>query len=120
MALKFIIDTQLPPALKFIFKKHGMDAIHTSEFPRGHLMNDKQIKEIAVKQSRIVVTKDNDFFESYFLTGAPPKVLLIEIGNSRNAKLFRFIEDRIARVKKIFANDKCDLIVLEKEMIIVY
>lgn len=120
MALKFIIDTQLPPALKFIFMKHGLDAIHTTDFSRGHLMNDKQIKEIAVKQNRIVVTKDNDFFENYFLSGAPPKVLFIEIGNSRNAELFRFIEEKIARVKKLFANNKCDLIVLEKEKIIVY
>ena len=60
------------------------------------------LPKIAIAQNRIIVTKDSDFFDRYLLKGAPPKVLLLEIGNTKNTILFRFIEEQIPRVKIFF------------------
>ncbi len=41
--MKYIIDTQLPPKLAVFFHDKGVDAIHTTHFPDGHLLKDKEI-----------------------------------------------------------------------------
>ena len=72
--LTFIIGTQLPPKLaKYLYDK-GFPSIHTTYFPNGHLLDDKTIIEIAVRENRIIVTKDSDFLDNYLINGVPPKV----------------------------------------------
>ncbi len=120
MQLKFIVDTQLPPSLIKIFQKHKIDAIHTTYFPDGHLLNDVQIIKIAFEQNRIIITKDSDFFEYFLLRGAPPKILFLEIGNIKNAELFRLIDEKIPSVRDFYLHQKAEFILLDKNKIAVY
>lgn len=83
----FIVDTQLPPVLARWLKSKGCDAVHTIFYPSGHLMTDSKIRHIAIQENRIVVTKDNDFFENFLLRGYPPRVLLLQFGNCTNQDL---------------------------------
>jgi hypothetical protein len=41
--LRFIVDTQLPPLLATYLKSKGNDAIHTTYFKDGHLLQDSEI-----------------------------------------------------------------------------
>jgi predicted nuclease of predicted toxin-antitoxin system len=75
--IKFIVDTQLPPKLSKHLLSEGYDSIHTTDFPEGHFLKDHEIIEIATNEDRIIITKDQDFFDYYLLKGAPPKVLLL-------------------------------------------
>ncbi len=52
--LKFIIDTQLPPKLAHKLNFLGAEAIHTTYFPEGHLLDDAEIREIA---NTVITTK---------------------------------------------------------------
>lgn len=70
----FLIDTQLPPKLADFFKQNAIDAIHTTHFPQGHLLKDNDIIDFAIRERRIIVTKDKDFLDYYLLNGAPPKI----------------------------------------------
>ena len=72
--LRFLIDTQLPPKLSNLLNQWGFDSIHTTYFPDGHLLNDKAIREIAVNDNRIIVTKDSDFFDFFHVKVPPPSV----------------------------------------------
>lgn len=65
--LKFIVDTQLPPQLAYSLKDWGADAIHTTYFEDGHLLDDREIIKIAIQEDRIVVTKDSDFRDHLLL-----------------------------------------------------
>jgi predicted nuclease of predicted toxin-antitoxin system len=118
--LKFIVDTQLPPSLATKFLKGGFDAVHTTYFENGHLMNDKMIRKIAVDENRIIVTKDSDFFDHFILRGAPPKVMLLELGNISNAKLFSIIDANIIRIKNLFEIENTSLVVLYESAIFSY
>jgi predicted nuclease of predicted toxin-antitoxin system len=51
---------------------NGADAIHTTHFPEGHLLQNAEIARIAIDEERIIVTKDSDFSDSFFFKGAPP------------------------------------------------
>ena len=62
---KSIVDTQLPPVLASFLQRKGFDAIHTTSFPEGHLLEDEQINQIAIEQNRILVKKDNTFTNCY-------------------------------------------------------
>jgi predicted nuclease of predicted toxin-antitoxin system len=39
----------------------GFDAIHTTHFPEGHLLQDADISKIAIEGERVIITKNSDF-----------------------------------------------------------
>lgn len=92
MAEKFIVDTQLPPRLSQFLVSLDYDCVHTTDFPDGHLMNDSEIRDLAVEQNRIIITKDHDFREYYIFNGAPPVVILLTMGNCSNSELLQIIK----------------------------
>ena len=59
--LKFIIDTQLPPKLAKYLRDKDLPTVHTTYYPNGYLLDDRAIVEIAIRENRIIVTKDSDF-----------------------------------------------------------
>ena len=46
---EFIVDTQLPPSLAVYLTGKGFDSIHTTFYTDGHLLQDNEIVEIAIK-----------------------------------------------------------------------
>jgi predicted nuclease of predicted toxin-antitoxin system len=103
--LRFLIDTQLPPKLSNLLNQWGYDSLHTTDFPDGHLLNDKAIQEIAVNDNRIIVTKDPDFFDFFHVKGSPPAVLLLTMGNISNNNLFNQLKKYSADIEKLFLSN---------------
>ncbi|GAB2653390.1 DUF5615 family PIN-like protein [Nocardia goodfellowii] len=60
--MKFLVDAQLPRKLATFLAEAGHDVVHTSELDLGNRTPDGAIAELADRDGRIVVTKDNDFF----------------------------------------------------------
>lgn len=117
--MKFIIDTQLPPALaKFLVEK-GFDAIHTTFFADGHLLQDTEIIQIAIEESRIIATKDSDFLDNYLLRGTPPKILLLQFGNISNKELLQYFENYFYKIIIAF-EEGAELVKFDRESIVVY
>ena len=102
--LTFIIDTQLPPKLAKYLHEKGFPSIHTTYFPHGHLLDDNTIIEIAVRDNRIIVTKDSDFLDNYLLNGVPPKVLMLQFGNISNADLLDLFDHELNQIVHLFDN----------------
>jgi len=117
MELRFIVDTQLPPSLTNFFKRRGFDAIHVMNCPNGALTSDKEIIDIATEEIRIIITKDSDFMDYYFLKGYPPAVLLLQLGNIKNQELFFLLDKHIEQIKSLFANQTKFLIVQRNRII---
>jgi predicted nuclease of predicted toxin-antitoxin system len=115
--LNFLIDTQLPPALARFLIAKGYDAIHTTEYPAGHLLQDSEIIRLAIENHRIIITKDNDFLDNFLLRGSPPDVLLLEVGNIRNADLLMFFEHNMQVIEEAF-NSGTHLVILNKNNLI--
>lgn len=96
--MKFIVDAQLPRSLAGVFVAKGYDAIHTDDLPDKERTTDNQIRTISIEQSRIVVTKDSDFVDSYLIKGIPRKLLLIATGNIKNAELLALISNNFSLI----------------------
>lgn len=79
--MRFLIDAHLPHGLCDLLARGGHDALHTRDLPTGNTTKDSIINEISVREQRVVVSKDTDFFYSHLLVGRPWKLLAVRTGN---------------------------------------
>ncbi len=91
--MKFLVDAQLPRRLAWQLAASGHDVIHTLDLPLANQTPDRAIMDVAARESRVVVTKDRDFVDSFTLRGEPAKLLLVSTGNISN----RDLEEMFAR-----------------------
>ena len=85
--MNFLVDAQLPRRVAYRLRDAGHDVLHTLDLPDGNRTSDAQINELSTRDSRVVVTKDTDFVNSFLLFHRPYKLLLISTGNIANAHL---------------------------------
>lgn len=103
--MKFLVDAQLPQWFVSWLQVRGHDAIHTTDLPLKNATPDRDLTAFAVLESRIVVTKDDDFVQSFMLTGQPA-LLLISIGNISNNDLERLLQVNLHLVSEAFRDHR--------------
>ena len=117
--MRFLVDAQLPKSLSDFITQKGYDSIHTLELAAKNRTTDYEINKIASDQNRIVITKDNDFLESFILKSEPSKLILITTGNIPNNQLldlfnknFTIIIEKI-NVNKLVEISRTNIIIHE-------
>lgn len=100
--MKLLIDAQLPRRLAKWLNDQGWDARHTLDLPSGNRTGDRAICRVAEQEDRIVVTKDDDFVQSFLLNETPPRLLLITAGNIDNAELIALVQDNLDAIQRAF------------------
>jgi predicted nuclease of predicted toxin-antitoxin system len=100
--MEFIIDAQLPLALKKWLKAQGVDVIHTRDLPLENFTDDFEVIRVAQAQGRIVISKDSDFFKHHLLKGEPDRILMITTGNIVNKELLRLFELNFNTILSMF------------------
>ncbi|MEY4875433.1 MAG: hypothetical protein RL708_582 [Bacteroidota bacterium] len=100
--MKFLVDAQLPEIIAEYIINKGFDAIHTNDLPNKHFTTDNEIRNIALEQNRIIITKDSDFLDSYYIKQQPKKLLLISTGNIRNKQLLTMFENNFEKLIELF------------------
>jgi len=82
--MKFVVDAQLPERVARWLQASGHEAIHTKDLPDGNRTPDSTINELSLREHYVVVTKDEDFVDTFLLRHEPYKLLLIATGNITN------------------------------------
>ena len=100
--MKFLIDTQLPRKLAKTINDAVYRAIHTSLLPEANKTTDESINRLSIAEEWIVITKDSDFVDSFFLKNEPWKLLLISTGNIRNDELVKLFLSNIKNITMAF------------------
>ncbi len=113
--MNFLLDAHLPPSLAGIFQAAGHNAIHTSALPRQNQTPDREINEVSLRQQRVVVTKDTDFYYSHLLQGRPYKLVLVRTGNIGVRDLKALFERHLPEV--ISALEQNSLVELGREAV---
>jgi predicted nuclease of predicted toxin-antitoxin system len=93
--MKFIVDAQLPKRLSNFFNEIGYNSVHTLELPNKNFTKDSYICDFADEENRIVVTKDVDFLETYFVKKQPQKLILVKTGNINNNDLISLFANNL-------------------------
>ena len=102
--MRFLIDAHLPRRLAYWLCEQGHDAVHTLDLPLGNCTTDGQINAISLTDQRVVVTKDEDFADSFLLRRQPYKLLLVSTGNIKNTELDQLFRNNIEKIKEAFGN----------------
>jgi len=90
--MKFIVDAQLLKRLAVFLRSRGFDAIHTLELPNKNVAKDKEINQISFAEQRVVISKDNDFYDNFRAKQEPYKLLHLTTGNIRNRELIALFD----------------------------
>lgn len=96
--MKFLIDAQLPRRFAIWLAAQGHDAKHTLDLPLGNRTPDSELIALAERENRVVVTKDDDFVQSFLVKDQPYRLLLITTGNISNVDLERLIAANLAQI----------------------
>lgn len=100
--MKFLVDAQLPVRLSYLLKSLGHDSIHTKELILQNATPDNEINAISLREQRIVITKDLDFWDSFYIRQEPFKLLLITTGNISNKELEALFIKNVEQITKLF------------------
>lgn len=114
--MKLLIDAQLPRRLAHRLTADGHDAVHTLDLPGGNRTEDAYINAVALREGRIVVTKDVDFVDTFLLQRTPPRLLLVTVGNIRNPELIRLFSENLDAIVREF--ETSDFVELTRDALI--
>ncbi len=112
--MKFIIDEQLPIKLADWLNTKGFDTLHTSYFNKKSL-NDKEIRAISMGENRILISKDEDFFNSFILLREPYKLIFLTTGNIKNRQLLDIFRENFNHILKLI--EQHDVLEVKKDLI---
>ena len=101
--MRFLLDAQLPRRLVFVIQALNHDAIHTLDLPKRNRTPDNDIISYATAHDCIVVTKDADFVDAFYLRGQPKQLLLISTGNISNFELEKLLRTHWSALADLFA-----------------
>lgn len=101
--MKFLIDNQLPAALAGWLLTKGADAVHVVELELD-TATDRRVWDRAATESRIVISKDEDFFHLANRPDDHGRLLWIRIGNCRRTALFALLDTRWSAIEEAFAS----------------
>ena len=114
--MRFPVDAQLPRRLARWLLAEGHEAVHATELLEGNRTGDSAINDPSLRERRIVITKDEDFVNSFLLRNEPHELFLIATGNIGDAELERLFRNNLERI--ISALDTYDFIELDRTSLI--
>lgn len=96
--MKFLVDAQLPKRLARWLAMQGHDVIHTLDLPDKNRTSDDQINELSIREKRIVISKDSDFYDRFFQKLEPHKLIYLTVGNISTDELIQLFDRNLARI----------------------
>ena len=105
--MKWLIDAQLPRRLAMRLIALGHDAVHTLDLPKGNRTSDSELCGIADESNRILVSKDRDFLDSFYINGTPSYLLWVTMGNVTNNDLLARFEEMLPDLQCAFSESTC-------------
>lgn len=99
--MKFLCDVHISYKLTKHFKKLGFEAIHVNEILSKSETKDSDLCKYADQMDYIIISKDSDFRDYYFVNQTPKKLIKINLGNISNDSLLEIFSENIDSIKKL-------------------
>lgn len=99
--MKFLVDNQLPAALARWLSSQGFDAVHVLDRDLAR-DDDHALWDLAISESRIMVSKDEDFFHLAHRAGDGGRLLWLRVGNCRKQSLIDSIQKMMPAIQAAF------------------
>ncbi len=99
--MKFLCDVHIAYKLKNFFLAQGFEALHVNELLNKSDTCDGDIGDYADKEGCILITKDFDFVDFYYLRQSPKKIIKINLGNIATDELIVILMDVLPFIQKV-------------------
>jgi predicted nuclease of predicted toxin-antitoxin system len=101
--MKFLCDVHISYKIATHLKSLGFETIHVNEILDKSRTRDADICKYADQNGLIVITKDSDFRDSYFIKQTPKRLIKINLGNIPNQDLQTILTDNISAIQKLYS-----------------
>lgn len=102
--MKFLCDVHISYKVTKHLQSLGFKSVHVNENLDKWLTTDEMICNYADKNDFIVITKDSDFRNSFYIKRSPKKLLKINLGNISNSQLIKLISENLSSIEKLNKN----------------
>jgi predicted nuclease of predicted toxin-antitoxin system len=90
--MKFLCDVHISFKVKSFLQSKNFYCVHVNEILQGDKTADSVIADYCNKNGLIIITKDEDFVNSYLLKKLPAKLVKVNLGNISTAMLVEVLE----------------------------
>ncbi|TVR78884.1 MAG: hypothetical protein EA412_07830 [Chitinophagaceae bacterium] len=99
--MRFLCDVHISYKLtKFLISK-GFESLHVNEILGKSETKDSELCNFANQNNYVIISKDSDFRDSYFVNQTPKKLIKINLGNISNQALIKIFNDHIETIQKL-------------------
>jgi len=102
--MKFLCDVHISYKLTKYLESLGYESIHVNEILEKWHTADNQICDYADKNDFIVITKDSDFRNSFYINKTPKKLIKFNLGNISNIQMIDVLSKNLAAIEKLDKN----------------
>lgn len=113
--MKFLCDVHIPYKLVKAINNVGYECIHINNILDKWFTKDKVISKYADENDFIIMSKDSDFRNNFFINNTPKKLLKINLGNISNEILINLISKNIDFIEQINKKYSSFLIEIDNE-----
>jgi len=109
--VKLLFDENLSARLVELFASEFPGSVHV-EYVLGSGRSDAEVWSSPARTATPSLRKDNDFRQRAFLSGPPPKVVWLAVGNADTATIAELLRSRTAELAQLDAESATALLVL--------
>lgn len=102
--MQFLCDVHISLKIVKFLNSKNYNCIHVNSILDKWHTKDSAIANYSDENDLILITKDADFRDSYFLKNKPKKPLKINLGNISNSELITIIETNLDKIEKLNKN----------------
>lgn len=89
--MKVLLDVHISFKVSKILQSIGYETIHVNSLPNKWYSSDAEITKFADENEMILISKDQDFLNSYLINKKPFRLVKINLGNISNKDLIELI-----------------------------
>lgn len=115
--MKFLCDVHISYKLVNAIQNLGFICIHVNTILDKWYSKDADIAKYADENNYIIISKDADFRNSFFVNKSPKKLIKINLGNITNSQLIKIIADNISNFDTLTSKHSNFLIEIDLETI---
>ncbi len=109
--MKLLFDENLSASLVELLAPEFPGSVHVEQV-LGRGCSDAEVWEFARANGYAIASKDNDFRQRAFLSGPPPKIVWLAVGNADTAAIAELLRSRKGELTQLDAESATALLVL--------
>lgn len=99
--MRFLCDVHISYKLARHLISLGFESVHVNEILDKSETKDSDLSKYVDQNDYVLISKDSDFRDSFFVKQTPKKLIKINLGNISNQELIKIFNSNIESIQKL-------------------